>query len=63
MAVPVQTAPIFKAGVPAPLFAPPWIDSYDASQDGKRFLVQSRGAEQGSPPLVLLAHWTELLKR
>jgi len=65
MAVPVETVPTFHAGAPAPLFAVhPGLAGtvYDVSTDGKRFLVNSLPADQGSPPLSLLVHWTGLLK-
>jgi Tol biopolymer transport system component len=64
MAVPVEAGPTFHAGTPAPLFAvhPAFGTVYDVSADGKRFLVNSLPADQGSPPLSLLVHWTGLLK-
>jgi Tol biopolymer transport system component len=64
MAVPIETAPAFHAGTPAPLFAvhPGGGTVYDVSADGKRFLVNSLPADQGSPPLSLLVNWTSLLK-
>jgi hypothetical protein len=65
MAAPVETAPGFHAGTPTPLFAvhPGSAGNvYDVSADGKRFLVNSLPADQGSPPLSLLVHWTSLLK-
>ena len=64
MAVPIETAPAFHAGAPAPLFAvhPGGGTVYDVSTDGKRFLVNSLPADQGSPPLSLLVNWTSLLK-
>jgi len=64
MAVPVEAVLTFHAGTPAPLFAvhPALGTVYDVSADGKRFLVNSLPADQGSPPLSLLVHWTGLLK-
>jgi Tol biopolymer transport system component len=64
MAVPVEQVPTFHAGTPAALFAvhPALGAVYDVSADGKRFLVNSLPADQGSPPLSLLVHWTGLLK-
>ena len=54
----------FHAGAPAPLFAvhPGGGSVYDVAADGKRFLVNSLPADQGSPPLSLIIHWTSLLK-
>ncbi|HTD51681.1 MAG TPA: protein kinase [Thermoanaerobaculia bacterium] len=64
MAVPIEQVPTFHAGTPAALFAvhPALGTVYDVSADGKRFLVNSLPADQGSPPLSLLVHWTGLLK-
>ncbi|HYT32143.1 MAG TPA: hypothetical protein VEO37_06080, partial [Thermoanaerobaculia bacterium] len=64
MAVPVETAPSFHAGAQAALFSvhPALGTAYDVSADGKRFLVNSLPADQGSPPLSLLVHWTGLVK-
>jgi Tol biopolymer transport system component len=64
MAVPLETTPAFHAGAPAPLFAvhPGGGAVYDVASDGKRFLVNSLPADQGSPPLSLLVNWTAMLK-
>ena len=64
MAVPLETAAGFRAGAPVPLFAvhPAAGAVYDVAGDGKRFLVNSLPADQGSPPLSLLVNWTSLLK-
>ncbi|HEV2064114.1 MAG TPA: protein kinase [Thermoanaerobaculia bacterium] len=64
MAVPLETTPAFHAGAPAPLFAvhPGGGTVYDVAADGKRFLVNSLPADQGSPPLSLLVNWTSLIK-
>ena len=64
MAVPLETSPAFHAGAPAPLFSvhPGNGSVYDVAADGKRFLVNSLPADQGSPPLSLLVNWTSLLK-
>jgi eukaryotic-like serine/threonine-protein kinase len=66
MAVPVETAPAFRAASALPLFPihpGPGGNIYDVSADGKRFLVASLPADQGSPPLSLLVHWPSLVKR
>jgi hypothetical protein len=64
MAVPVETTPAFRAGAPAPLFAvhPGGGTVYDVAADGKRFLVNSLPADQGSPPLSLHVNWTGMLR-
>jgi Tol biopolymer transport system component/tRNA A-37 threonylcarbamoyl transferase component Bud32 len=64
MAVPLETTPGFHAGAPLPLFAvhPGAGTVYDVAADGKRFLVNSLPADQGSPPLSLIVNWTSLLK-
>ncbi|HKD11409.1 MAG TPA: protein kinase [Thermoanaerobaculia bacterium] len=69
MSVPVEAGSSFHAGTPVPLFAVhpgpggPTGGVYDVSADGKRFLVNSVPADQGSPALSLLVHWTGLLKQ
>ena len=66
MAVPVASEATFRAGPPVELF-PVNLKllnqnrGYDVSSDGSRFLVNSQTADQGSPPLELLVHWTSLL--
>ncbi len=64
MAAPIQTSPTFHSGAPVPLFPvhPGFGTVYDVAADGKRFLVNSLPADQGSPPLSLLVNWTSLLK-
>jgi len=66
MAVPVEESSVFRAGAPVPLFAVHPVsngNAYDVSADGKRFLVNSRPADQGSPPLSLLVNWPALVKQ
>jgi Tol biopolymer transport system component len=63
-AVPVATDGTFRAGSPVSLFSvnPKIFNTvYDVSSDGSRFLVNSQPADQGSPPLEVLVHWTSLL--
>jgi Tol biopolymer transport system component len=65
MAVPIEESPAFHAGAPVPLFAVHPVTSgnvYDVAPDGKRFLVNTLPADQGSPPLSLLVNWTTLVK-
>ncbi len=56
----------FSAGPPALLFALhpaayPGPAPFDVSPDGKRFLVNSLPADQGSPPLEVIVNWPSLL--
>jgi len=68
MSVPVE-AGSGSHGTPVPLFTVhpaiggPTGGIYDVTSDGKRFLVDSLPADQGSPPISLLVHWTGLLKQ
>ena len=66
MAVPISTTSGFHAGPPALLFAiHPSLNgtAYDVTGDHQRFLVNTVPDEQGSPPLSLLVHWTQLLAK
>ena len=68
MAVPLSTSPDFHAGAPVPLFSISipsafFAGAYDVIADGTRFLVNSAGSDQGSPPLTLLANWTSELRK
>ena len=74
MAVEVSTDPVFKAGVPKPLFqAPIWgggqtnnVTRYDVTADGKKFLMISAPPEANAPaasPIILVMNWTALLKK
>jgi Tol biopolymer transport system component len=56
----------FSAAPPVLLFAAhpaayPGPAPFDVSPDGKRFLVNSLPADQGSPPLEVIANWPSLL--
>jgi hypothetical protein len=74
MAVEVSTSPIFKAGIPRPLFqAPIWgggtfhnVARYDVTADGKRFLINSvtpDAAPSAPAPITVVLNWTALLKK
>ncbi len=59
-------SPDFHAGSPIALFSvsiPSFFlaEPYDVNSDGTKFLVNSAGSDQGSPPLSLLSNWTSLL--
>jgi eukaryotic-like serine/threonine-protein kinase len=72
MAVSIETAPAFSAGVPRALFQVPdslpvgggvgIVDPFDASPDGQRFLL-SPSTLNPSEPLSLIVNWTALLKK
>ncbi len=64
MAVPVALAPAFHAGTPAELFSlKSSASNFEASRDGKRFLVNTIPEGAGSPPLNLLLNWTALAEK
>jgi serine/threonine-protein kinase len=65
MEVPLQTEPVFAAGIPSVLFdAEPyifgWSRGYDLSPDGKRFLMIKR---KQPTQFVIVLNWFEELKR
>lgn len=72
MAVSIETAPAFSAGVPRALFQVPdslpvgggvgIVDPFDVSPDGQRFLL-SPSTLNPSEPLSLIVNWTALLKK
>jgi Tol biopolymer transport system component len=67
MAVDVRTTPSFKAGVPQPLFQTrirPGTGSFmwDASADGKRFLIATVAAEK-SDAITIVTNWQTMLKK
>ncbi|MEQ1760496.1 MAG: protein kinase [Vicinamibacterales bacterium] len=69
MAVPVETGPTFRAGLPKRLFqgnypAPnPGRGLYDVSRDGKRFLMIKGDVDSAPKNLTVVLNWTEELKR
>ena len=67
MAVPVQTAPEFTAGVPVELFQAPFVTALDRAQsrpmpDGQQFLVLAAPGNETVLPASVLLNWTAALK-
>jgi Tol biopolymer transport system component len=63
-AVEVSTNPIFKAGVPNPLFGvPQGVLFWDASPDGKRFLIPVHARSSATPKFVVVLNWQAGLKK
>ena len=68
-AVEVETEPDFVAGRSELLFEAPYQlgsgpPTYDVSLDGQQFLMVRQGsAAEQTPPLIVVEHWTEELKR
>jgi serine/threonine protein kinase/Tol biopolymer transport system component len=64
MSVEVTTSPVFKAGVPQPLFKGPAGERFwDVTPDGKKFLMPvPQGANTPAPYKVVL-NWTAILKK
>ena len=67
MAVEVQAAPTFQAGIPKVLFKthlrPPPGAQFDVTPDGERFLVNLRPADETSDPVTLVQNWAAERKR
>ncbi len=73
MAVPVKTSvgatPSFEAGTPAALFeahirSTGVLFQYDVTADGKRFLINTTGADTASaPPLTVVTNWQAGVKK
>ncbi|HEY2943079.1 MAG TPA: hypothetical protein VGN09_11670, partial [Vicinamibacteria bacterium] len=67
MAVEVKTEGGFEVGVPTPLFdtrmklAPG--RQFDASADGKKFLLNAVNLEDGASPITLVINWPAGLRR
>jgi Tol biopolymer transport system component len=67
MAVEVTTSPVFKAGIPEPLFETRirpggGYFQWDVSADGKRFLVNTALAESTEAPVTVVTNWQAALK-
>ena len=66
MAVDVQAAPIFRAGIPQALFVFKFSpgSTWDVAPDGKRFLIeQSVAAPEGVRKMHAVVNWFEELSR
>lgn len=67
VAVPVESSPEFRAGVPQPLFkealktAPGM--QYDVAPDGKRFLLNVPNEQTEAVPITIVQNWTRMLER
>jgi Tol biopolymer transport system component len=62
-AVPVTLSPTFSVGSPRLLFTGPYLDGYDVSRDGQRFLVVRVSDEERAPRrLHLVQNWLEEVK-
>ncbi len=66
MVVPVTITPRFSVGRPQLLFEAPYpLNAYDASPDGRRFVVVKPAEAQAAAPshIQIVLHWAEELKR
>jgi eukaryotic-like serine/threonine-protein kinase len=65
MALDVDTKGVFQAGIPKPLFkVPPGVLFWDASADGKRFLMAAPDASTSAqPPFTVVLNWQAGLKK
>ena len=67
MAVDVRTEPSFRAGAPRVLLEAQqladYIESFDVSPDGQRFLFVEDVTLSQNRSLVVILNWTEELKR
>jgi eukaryotic-like serine/threonine-protein kinase len=66
MSVSSKTGPPFDPGVATPLFDSPSVSAaagYDATPDGRRFLITTESDEQRARPLTLFVNWTTALKK
>jgi len=70
VSVEISTSPVFRAGVPRPLFQTPdtftsvsYFVGWDLAADGKRFLFSSHSGEPGQAPFTVVQNWFEEFKR
>jgi hypothetical protein len=69
MAVDVTTSPTFRTSLPKPLFDtainPGAVNVFrwDASADGKKFLIITTGQEAAAPPITVVLNWAAGLKK
>ena len=68
MAAPVSLRPMFRVGVPVPLFPTrvpvtgnPYRHPYAAAADGQRFLVNTTPFDTPSPAINVVLDWRALL--
>ena len=64
MAVEVSTSGVFQAGVPKVLFkVPGGVLFWDATPDGKRFLMAAPSSGSAPPPFSVVLNWQAALKK
>jgi len=54
---------VFQAGVPRPLFKATYVQGWDMSADGTKFLFPMAGGETTQFPFTVVLNWMSLLKR
>jgi serine/threonine protein kinase/Tol biopolymer transport system component len=64
MAIDVNTAGLFQAGIPKPLFkVPSGVVYWDVTSDGKRFLMPAASVSSASAPFTVVLNWQAGLKK
>jgi WD40 repeat protein len=53
---------VFQAGVPRPLFKATFVQGWDVSADGTKFLFPMAGGETTQSPFTVVLNWMSLLK-
>jgi hypothetical protein len=53
----------FQPGVPKALFKASFIQAWDVSADGEKFLFPIAGGETTQSPFTVVLNWTSLLKK
>jgi eukaryotic-like serine/threonine-protein kinase len=64
MSVDISAKPVFKAGVPRPLFQlPPGVLGFEVTADGERFLIDTPVALNAPAPFTVVLNWQMIFKR
>jgi hypothetical protein len=64
MAVDVSSSgAAFEQGIPTPLFKAIYVNGWDVSADGKRFLFTVAGTETPQSPFNVFLNWMSILKK
>ena len=53
----------FEHGIPKPLFKATYVNGWDVSADGKRFLFTVAGTETPQSPFNVVLNWMSILKK
>jgi hypothetical protein len=59
----ISSGAAFEHGTPKPLFKAAYVNGWDVSADGKRFLFTVAGMEPPQSPFNVVLNWMSMLKK